>query len=82
MSLWNKPVSEITFADVDFFCRTQQPEGARLDYKVEVDDSPKFGAWMPTYLLGRPGLMAASCVRVLATSLTGEWLPLVKESAR
>jgi Putative DNA-binding domain len=35
MSLWHKPVSEITFADVDAFCRTMQPEGMRLDYKTE-----------------------------------------------
>lgn len=33
MSLWHKPVSEITFADIDEFCRTMQAEGARLDYK-------------------------------------------------
>jgi len=33
MSLWSKPALQITFADVDAFCRTMQPEGARLDYK-------------------------------------------------
>ena len=33
MSLWSKPVAQITFADVDEFCKTMQPEGARLDYK-------------------------------------------------
>ncbi|WP_254512305.1 AlbA family DNA-binding domain-containing protein [Anatilimnocola floriformis] len=33
MSLWSKPIDEIAFADVDAFCRTMQPEGARLDYK-------------------------------------------------
>ncbi len=33
MSLWSKPVAQITFADVDEFCRMMQPEGARLDYK-------------------------------------------------
>jgi len=33
MTLWQKPASEITFADIDAFCRTNQPEGARLDYK-------------------------------------------------
>jgi len=30
MSLWNKPVSQITFNDIDAFCKTMQPEGARL----------------------------------------------------
>lgn len=35
MSLWHKSVSDITFADVDAFCQTMQPEGMRLDYKVE-----------------------------------------------
>ena len=33
MSLWHKPASEITFADIDAFCQSMQPEGARLDYK-------------------------------------------------
>ncbi len=33
MSLWHKPASQIEFADIDAFCRTMQPEGARLDYK-------------------------------------------------
>ena len=33
MSLWHKPVSQIEFADIDAFCQTMQPEGARLDYK-------------------------------------------------
>ena len=33
MTLWLKPPSEITFADIDAFCTTMQPEGARLDYK-------------------------------------------------
>jgi hypothetical protein len=33
MSLWHKPTSEISFADIDEFCQTMQPEGARLDYK-------------------------------------------------
>lgn len=33
MSLWSKPAAQITFADVDEFCKTMQPEGARLDYK-------------------------------------------------
>src|SRR5260370_9602209 len=34
MSLWHKSVSEISFDDIDAFCRTMQPEGMRLDYKV------------------------------------------------
>lgn len=34
MSLWHKPISDITFADVEAFCLTQQPEGVRLDYKA------------------------------------------------
>ena len=33
MSLWTKPASEIMFGDIDQFCQTMQPEGARLDYK-------------------------------------------------
>ena len=33
MSLWSKPVAQITFPDIDEFCKTMQPEGARLDYK-------------------------------------------------
>ena len=33
MSLWNKPISQITFEDIDAFFQTMQPEGARLDYK-------------------------------------------------
>jgi hypothetical protein len=33
MSLWLKSLAEITFADIDNFCQTMQPEGARLDYK-------------------------------------------------
>lgn len=33
MTLWSKPVAQIAFADVDEFCKTMQPEGARLDYK-------------------------------------------------
>ena len=33
MSLWSKNLSEVTFADVNAFCQTMQPEGARLDYK-------------------------------------------------
>lgn len=33
MSLWNKPISQITFEDIDEFCQKMQPEGARLDYK-------------------------------------------------
>ena len=33
MSLWSQPISQITFADLDAFCRTMQPEGTRLDYK-------------------------------------------------
>ena len=33
MSLWYKTPSEITFADIDQFCKSMQPEGARLDYK-------------------------------------------------
>jgi Putative DNA-binding domain len=35
MSLWTKPANAITFADVDAFCQTGQPEGMRLDYKWE-----------------------------------------------
>lgn len=33
MSLWLKSPAAINFADVDAFCQTMQPEGARLDYK-------------------------------------------------
>ena len=33
MSLWLKSPVAINFSDVDAFCRTMQPEGARLDYK-------------------------------------------------
>ncbi len=33
MSLWLKSPAEISFADIDAFCQTMQPEGARLDYK-------------------------------------------------
>ena len=32
MSLWSTPVSQITFADVDQFCREMHPEGV-LDYQ-------------------------------------------------
>jgi predicted HTH transcriptional regulator len=36
MSLWYKPVDEITYADVDAFLRLGQPEGTRLNYKADV----------------------------------------------
>ena len=32
--LWQKPVSELTFADVDEFLKARRPEGSRLDYKL------------------------------------------------
>src|SRR4051794_13333288 len=35
MSLWHKQVLDISFAEIDTFCQTMQPEGMRLDYKVE-----------------------------------------------
>jgi hypothetical protein len=38
MNLWNKPIHEITFADVDEFCKQQIAESTRLDYKLEPPD--------------------------------------------
>jgi hypothetical protein len=35
MSLWNKAVSDITFADVEAFCRQRHREEPRLDYNRE-----------------------------------------------
>ncbi len=34
MSLWNKPASELTFADLDAFLCAKFEEGHRLDYKL------------------------------------------------
>lgn len=39
MSLLNKPVAEITFEDVEVFCRQKRKEGPRLDYKREFNDA-------------------------------------------
>lgn len=36
MSLWSKATSEISFDDIDTFCREGTPEGVRLDYKVDI----------------------------------------------
>src|SRR5437667_12250733 len=45
MSLWLKSVSEITFDDVDAFCRLGIPEDTRLDYKVDIaEPAPAKGA--------------------------------------
>lgn len=38
MSLWHKQMSEVTFGDIDTFCLEGNPEGIRLDYKIEVPD--------------------------------------------
>jgi hypothetical protein len=35
MSLWNKPVANIAYQDVEVFCRQKHKEGPRLDYKRE-----------------------------------------------
>lgn len=35
MNLWTKDPSQITYADLDAFLQTRQPEGLRLDYKRE-----------------------------------------------
>jgi hypothetical protein len=34
MSLWQKPMSEITFEDIDAFCSAKHREGTRYDYKL------------------------------------------------
>ena len=39
MSLYNKPVDQITFEDVAIFCQQRQKEGPRLDYKREFADN-------------------------------------------
>ncbi|BBO31963.1 helix-turn-helix domain-containing protein [Lacipirellula parvula] len=36
MSLWNKQLSLITYDDINAFCRAGIPEGAQLDYKLEI----------------------------------------------
>lgn len=35
MSLWQKPISDIAFDDIDEFCKAMVPESNRLDYKLE-----------------------------------------------
>jgi hypothetical protein len=32
MSIWLKSPTDTTFSDIDGFCQTMQPEGARMDY--------------------------------------------------
>ena len=34
MSLWQKPMSEVTFEDIDAFCSAMYREGTRCDYKL------------------------------------------------
>ncbi len=36
MSLWSKPISEVTFEDVEEFCQAEWKEGVRLDYKRDI----------------------------------------------
>jgi hypothetical protein len=36
MSLWNLPLESLTFEQLDGFLQLKLPEGARLDYKLEV----------------------------------------------
>jgi len=36
MSLRNKPLDSVTFADIEAFCLQKLPEGPTLDYKVEI----------------------------------------------
>jgi hypothetical protein len=36
MSLWNKPVTQASFSDIEDFCKVAWPEGSRLDYKRDV----------------------------------------------
>src|SRR5207302_11467814 len=37
VSIWHKPIDQITFDDVKVFCtETPQREGIRLDYKAEI----------------------------------------------
>lgn len=36
MSLWHKEMRDVTFDDIDAFCRAGNREGMRLDYKAEV----------------------------------------------
>jgi hypothetical protein len=38
MSLWYKPIEQITFEDIEAFCQQGQAEGLRLDYKVDIPD--------------------------------------------
>ena len=38
--MFTKPISEITFADVDSFCQ-EWPEGVRVEYKQEIKNIPK-----------------------------------------
>lgn len=33
MSLWYKPLDQVTFQDVEAFCLHRRKEGIRLDYK-------------------------------------------------
>jgi hypothetical protein len=40
MSLWHRPVGEITFENVDAFLREGLPEDIRLDYKVDISEPP------------------------------------------
>src|SRR5271170_2320475 len=37
MSLWNKPIAEITYHDVETFCQQKHKEGPRLDYKQDFN---------------------------------------------
>ena len=36
MSLWHQQPETITYSDIDAFCRRQEAEGLRLDYKLDV----------------------------------------------
>lgn len=45
MTLWSKPLSDVTFDDVQVFCEQEIPEGTQLDYKREIpNDFAKYVA--------------------------------------
>ena len=55
MSLWNKPLSGVTYDDLDAFCRLGLPEGMQLDYKQEV--TSKLANLVCAYANTRGGLL-------------------------
>jgi hypothetical protein len=49
MSIWTKPIAEITYDDIDAFCQAQIPEGVKLDYKRELPNNDKIADLIAAY---------------------------------